>query len=81
MLFDKSALNLARTIDSFTMTMCQVLNIMHKLFALFWHLITFPLMKSTIEGHRFSTVFVFQIHVAKMLKNIPADELQKCFDQ
>jgi hypothetical protein len=44
----------------------------------FW---LFQKPKTTLKGHRFSDIADIQGHVTTILKSIPEEEFQKCFEQ
>jgi hypothetical protein len=44
----------------------------------FW---LFPKLKTALKGHRFSDIADIQEHAMTILKNIPKEEFQKCFEQ
>jgi hypothetical protein len=44
----------------------------------FW---LFPKLKTALKGHRFSDIADIQGHVTAILKTIPEEEFQKCFEQ
>jgi hypothetical protein len=44
----------------------------------FW---LFPKLKTALKGHRFSDIDDIQGHSKTILKNIPEEEFQKCFEQ
>jgi hypothetical protein len=44
----------------------------------FW---LFPILKTTLKGHRFSDTADIQGHVTTILQSIPKEEFQKCFEQ
>jgi hypothetical protein len=41
----------------------------------------FPKLKTALKGHRFSDTADIQGHAMTILKSIPEDEFQKCFEQ
>jgi hypothetical protein len=44
----------------------------------FW---LFPKLKTALKGHRFSDIANIQGHAMTILKSIPEEEFQKCFEQ
>jgi hypothetical protein len=44
----------------------------------FW---LFPKLKTTLKDHRFSDIADIQGHATTILKSIPEEEFQKCFEQ
>jgi hypothetical protein len=44
----------------------------------FW---LFPKLKTAKKGHRFSDITDIQGHATTILKSIPEEEFQKCFEQ